>query len=132
MLAFSFLLLLLLVSFPLGEAQPAGGRRCWSGSSNPAADDYPPVQVDCSATGMECERTKVKVLDFFVMSCVSDFTCQRDLADLHTPDLSLYSEVICCTTDLCNAADGTSGAPSPRSRAGWVGILLVGAVVLLL
>ena len=95
------------VLFGFMISQVSSELRCFVGSSEPSSSDYPPTAEDCSQQGMTCQISRVKTLDFHIMSCVPLRSCQRDAVDVQSnPSGSLYSEVTCCEENLCNFYPG--------------------------
>ena len=114
-------LMLWAVALPLSMA---ADDQCWSGSSNTLDSSYPPVPVDCSTQGLVCEVAKVKILDLYTSSCVSETSCNTDKESVGT-NLGLYDSVDCCTEDLCNSYPGQpeSSTASSNLTAPYITIL---------
>lgn len=95
----------------LGEAQVPSEGKCYSGSSNSIANDYPPKIMDCGIrsteggeeTGLVCFLGKVADLNFYSMLCMSAIQCEREKNQVTAGTNILYEEVVCCNqNDLCN------------------------------
>lgn len=100
--------------------------QCFKGSSNSAANDYPPITTTCDihpdegegATGMVCFVGKVKNLNFYSMSCITATNCNRERDGVIAGTNELYENVVCCTeVDNCNdyeniVEDGSGEVPS--------------------
>lgn len=78
---------------------------CWEGASSTKSINYPPEVVTCDTNSI-CRRDKYSIDDFYYMSCSTPIGCQIAQKDVGNTATSLYSEVICCTTNLCNSYPG--------------------------
>lgn len=150
----SLIAICLLLSFCGASATSSLGK-CFTGSSNEAASDYPPEINDCDihpeipgdgsdpvSTGWVCFMGKVSDLDFYSMRCMSKASCDAELKGVKENTNVLYEEVICCTdTDLCNDYtdpkedgseddDDTSGSTTPLASSVSSSIMMVSMVFL--
>jgi hypothetical protein len=108
---------------------------CWVGTNNnQSASGYPPQETAClNQPGFVCQLEQTKPQGYYNLLCTNDATCQAVLSDFNNdPGLSPYTQVICCSTNLCNSYPGQPGtlsSPSPYPTRGLQNNLIIIAYI---
>jgi hypothetical protein len=96
-------MILSVLVFSMLSFASVGAIECWLGSNRTDASDNPPVEYECPGDDFVCMRGRSKQDGAYLLSCSLSSTCQLQLGELEaTPDASLYTEITCCDTVLCN------------------------------
>jgi hypothetical protein len=106
------------------------GRDCWVGSSSNTSMYYPPTDTLCDVSTLVCQLGKTKPDGVYSLLCADATACQLELTNLNAnPDASIYTELICCDTELCNAYPGQPNVSSGNANSVPMILVLSAALV---